>query len=126
MATKSKTKNKQYERRRARVRAKIFGTPARPRLCASRSLKHIRVSLIDDSKGHTLASISDIGKKPAEGKAQSEKKIKSIKAREAGLGIAKKAKELGIESVVFDRTGRKYHGRIKEVAEGAREGGLKF
>ncbi len=109
-----------------RVRVKIYGTKARPRLCASRSLKHIRASLIDDLAGRTLASVSDLYKKQSGNQENNEKKIKSAKAREVGLGIAKKAKELGVITVVFDRAGRKYHGRVKALAEGAREGGLKF
>lgn len=126
MLKKSKVKNKQYDRRRARVRAKIYGTAARPRLCVSRSLKHIRASLIDDAGQKTLASCSDLGKKASDSQTNKEKKTKLIKAGEVGLALAKKAKELGISTVVFDRAGRKYHGRVKAVAERAREGGLKF
>lgn len=138
MKNLQKIKQKMRERRRLRVRAKVFGTQKRPRLCVSRSLKHMYVQLIDDTVGHTLASASDIelglikhvGKRkrivpkaPAETK---ERSTKEAVAYEVGKLIAEKAKKLGIQKVVFDRAGRKYHGRIKALAKGAREGGLIF
>jgi len=107
-------------RRHRRVRAKIFGTVKVPRLCVFHSAKHIYAQLIDDEKGHTLVSASDQELKKKEGQTKTEK------AKEVGLLIAKKALEKKIEKVVFDRGGYKYHGRVKAVAEGAREGGLKF
>ncbi|MEK9134909.1 MAG: 50S ribosomal protein L18 [Patescibacteria group bacterium] len=107
---------KQY-RRRQRIRAKVSGTNKVPRLLAVKSNKHIAAQLINDDKGETLASISD-------SKMKKNKKIDQ--AREVGKLIAEKAKGLKIEKVVFDRAGYKYHGRIKALAEGAREGGLKF
>lgn len=110
-------KKEKQNRRRDRVRAKIFGTKTKPRLSVFRSNKHVFAQLIDDDKKKTLASASDL-------------KIKKVKkaeaARRVGNLIAEKAKELKIEKIVFDRGSYKYHGRIKAVAEGAREGGLKF
>jgi large subunit ribosomal protein L18 len=113
-------KEKRYRRHR-RVRAKIYGTASRPRLCVFRSAKHIYCQLIDDEKGKTLASASDL-----ELKRLRKKLTKKEKAFEVGKLIAKKAKNLKIEKVVFDRGGYQYHGRVKALAEGAREGGLKF
>ncbi|OGF21028.1 hypothetical protein A2316_00145 [Candidatus Falkowbacteria bacterium RIFOXYB2_FULL_38_15] len=124
--------------RHLRVRAKISGVKERPRLSVSRSIKHVFVQLIDDENGKTLASVSDhvlgkekVGKSkrtvatPAKEKAEGQGKKIAI-AYAVGKLIAIKAKEIGIDSVTFDRGGYKYHGRIKAVAEGAREGGLKF
>ncbi len=109
-------------RRHKRVRAKISGTAERPRLCVFKSEKHIYGQLIDDDKGKTLAQASDLElvlKK-------SEKQGKMNVALEVGKLIAGKAKDLKIEKIVFDRGGYKFHGKIKSLAEGAREGGLKF
>jgi len=104
------------QRRHRRVRAKIKGTAKIPRLCVFRSAKHIYAQLIDDDNGTTLVSVDD-----------SKSKLKGIAAgKEVGIMIAKKASEKEIKSVVFDRGGYKYHGRVKSLAEGAREGGLKF
>lgn len=105
--------------RHKRIRAKVSGTALRPRLCVFRSGKHIYAQLVDDGKGKVLFSASD----SALGKA---KQTKVEKAREVGKLIAEKAKKAKMEKVVFDRGGYGYHGRIKAVAEGAREGGLKF
>jgi len=105
-------------RRHRRVRGKVFGTKERPRLCVFRSNKHIYCQIIDDEEGKTLVSANDI--------KITKKMTKVEKAREVGRLIAKKAKEKGIEKVVFDRGGYKYHGRVKALAEGAREGGLVF
>jgi len=113
-----KKKAKRY-RRHKRVRAKIFGTKEKPRLCVFRSAKHIYAQLIDDEKGKTLAAASD-----QEIKKGKKSKIEIAKA--VGKLIAKKALEKKIEKVVFDRGGYQYHGRVKALAEGAREGGLKF
>jgi large subunit ribosomal protein L18 len=113
-------KKEKRKRRHKRIRAKIFGTEKRPRLCVFRSNKHIYAQLIDDEKGHTIVSASDLELK------RIEKMTKVQKAKEVGKLIAKKAKEKNIEEVVFDRAGYKYHGRVKALAEGAREGGLKF
>jgi len=115
-----KKQEKRY-RRHKRVRAKLFGTAKVPRLCVFRATKHIYSQLIDDEKGKTLVSASDL-----EFKKSKKLKSKTDKAKEIGKLIAKKAIEKKIEKVVFDRRGYKYHGRVKAVAEGAREGGLKF
>ena len=113
-----KVKKEKRLRRHRRVRAKIFGTEKRPRLAVFRSLKHIYAQLIDDEKGITLASASSLEVK--------EKFSKSKKAYLVGQLIAEKAKKLGIKKVVFDRGGFQYHGRVKQLAEGARAGGLIF
>ncbi|MFA6992326.1 MAG: 50S ribosomal protein L18 [Candidatus Gracilibacteria bacterium] len=112
------TKQVLREKRHARIRAKIKGTSARPRLIVFRSSAAIYAQLIDDEKRKTITSVSDLKIK------NKEKKVE--KAKKVGLLIAEKAKELKIDSVVFDRAGYKYHGRVKALAEGAREGGLKF
>ena len=103
-------------RRHFRVRKKVNGTAERPRLVIYRSLKHIYAQLVDDVSMRTLMTVTDSG---AEGK-------KTEKSAEVGKRIAQKAKEAGITRVVFDRGGYKYHGRVKAVADGAREGGLEF
>lgn len=105
--------------RHKRIRAKILGTADRPRLCVFRSGKHIYVQLIDDEKNKTILTVSDL-------KFKKNRGTKIEKAKKAGKLIAEKAKDLKIEKVVFDRGGYKYHGRVKAVAEGAREGGLRF
>ncbi len=114
---KSKAANKQ--KIQYRIRKKVSGTAERPRLAVFRSNKSIYVQLIDDSKGVTLASSST----HTEG---IESGNKSTQSKSVGLDIAAKAKSLNIETVVFDRGGNLYHGRIKSLADGAREGGLKF
>ncbi len=112
--------NKSRLKRHRRVRAKISGTAARPRLSVFRSSKHIYAQLIDDVKGVTLACASSLDKE-FEGSGSNKEA-----ARKIGEALAKAAVGKGIESVVFDRSGYIYHGRVKELAEGAREGGLKF
>lgn len=107
-------------RRLARTRAKVSGTSERPRLCVVRSLKHISAQVIDDTLGKTLASATD-----AELKADAKTK-KLDKALALGKLIAERAKSAGVSTVVFDRRDKQYHGRIRAVAEGAREGGLLF
>lgn len=120
-------KQEKRNRRHKKIRAKIFGTAARPRLFVFRSAKHIYAQLIDDDKGIILASAGDSGlKKGPSTSLRASKKTKIDKAREVGKLIAKKAEDLKTEKIVFDRGGYKYHGRIKALAEGAREGGLKF
>ena len=104
-------------KRHLRVRNKITGTAERPRLVVFRSLKHIYAQLVDDNARRTLATVSDLGIE--EGK-------KGEKAAQVGKLIAERAKSAGISRVVFDRAGYRYHGRIKAVADGAREGGLEF
>ncbi len=111
------TKEQARVRRHARVRAKVAGTPERPRLAVYRSNAEIYVQLIDDVQGHTLAAADS--RTVVDGD-------KTAKAKAVGALIAERAKAAGVESVVFDRGGYIYHGRVKAVADGAREGGLSF
>lgn len=113
-------KRERREKRKKRGKEKKLGSKLRPRLCVFKSAKHIYCQLIDDEKHVTLASASDLNLK------QKENKTKIQIAFEVGKLIAKKAKEKNIERVVFDRSSYKYHGRVKALAQGAREGGLKF
>ena len=117
---KKPDKNTARLKRHARVRKKISGTAARPRLNVFRSAKHIYAQLIDDVAGVTLASASSM-EKGFEGFGGNNEAAKKV-----GMTIAQKAQEKGISEIVFDRSGYIYHGRVKELAEGAREGGLKF
>lgn len=117
-----KIKQDKKIRRRKRTRAKIFGTEKRPRLSVFRSNKHIHGQIIDDQKGKTLVSGSDLELKPS----QIKKKNKTLIAYQVGQLLAKKANVKKIKQVVFDRGPFKYHGRLRALAEGAREGGLKF
>ncbi|MDD2696838.1 MAG: 50S ribosomal protein L18 [Candidatus Pacebacteria bacterium] len=112
-------KQEKRQKRHKRVRAKVFGKKDRPRLCIFRSAKHLYAQLIDDGKGKIMAQASDLQIKKTKG-------LKKELAKELGKSIAQKAKDLKIERVVFDRGGYKYHGKVKALAEGAREGGLKF
>jgi large subunit ribosomal protein L18 len=109
--------------RHSRIRQKVQGTASRPRLCVFRSLRHIYAQLIDDSQGNTLAAASTLD---PEIKADVDGKQKAAQAELVGLNIAKKALGAGIKQAVFDRGGYKYHGRVKNLAEAARKGGLKF
>ena len=113
------TKPKQRLRRRRRVRAKVRGNADRPRLSVFRSNRGVNVQLIDDVAGRTLAAVT-----------WTESDLKGLQsmeqAKRAGALIAERAKAAGVESVVFDRGGYRYHGRVKALAEGAREGGLRF
>ena len=115
-----KDSNRARLKRHARVRAKISGTAERPRLCVYRSNANISAQIIDDVKGITLASASTL-EKDFEGIGSNK-----AAARKVGEAIAERAKAKGITEVVFDRGGYLYHGRVSELAEGAREGGLKF
>jgi large subunit ribosomal protein L18 len=114
-----KTKPQARLRRRRRVRAKVRGTAERPRLSVFRSNRGIQAQLIDDVKGHTVAAVNWL-----------EADLKSLgrmeQAKRAGELLAERAKAAGVESCVFDRGGYRYHGKVKALAEGAREGGLKF
>ena len=116
-------RSKERHRIHKRIRAKITGSSSRPRLCVFRSLKNIYVQVIDDSKGKTLAAASTVEKE-----IKSDlKKTSNIEASKLlGKKIAERAKAKGIETVIFDRGGYLYHGRVKAVAEAARESGLKF
>jgi large subunit ribosomal protein L18 len=115
------TKLLRRQKIRYRIRKKVSGTATKPRLSVFRSNTDIYVQLIDDEAGRTLASASSRDK---DIKAQKGTKVE--KSRLVGLAIARKAQELGITQVVFDRGGNLYHGRVKSVADGAREGGLQF
>jgi large subunit ribosomal protein L18 len=108
------------KRRHRRVRGKVKGTAERPRLVVSRSNRGISAQLVDDSQGQTVAAASWVGL------AKSFKGDKTEQAAEVGKLLAKNAKAAGVESVVFDRAGYLYHGRVKALADGAREGGLQF
>lgn len=120
MSVKSRQARK---RRHRRVRAKISGTAERPRLNVFRSLDNIYAQLIDDEVGHTLVAASTLEHELA---PELEGKDKKSQAAVVGKVIAERAQQAGIEEVVFDRAGYPYHGRVKALAEGAREGGLKF
>jgi large subunit ribosomal protein L18 len=116
-------KNEIRQRKHERVRKKIYGTPERPRLNVFRSLKHIYAQIIDDTTGTTLVSASTVDE-ALKGKLNYGGNKEA--AREVGMLVAQKALEKGITKVVFDRSGYLYHGRVRELAEGAREGGLEF
>ena len=111
-------------RKKARIRKKIQGTSKRPRLTVFRSLRHVYAQIIDDSNGKTIVSASSLSKdlRDQVKAAKSEQEVCKL----IGMTAAKLALELNIKEVVFDRNGFLYHGRVKAVADGAREGGLKF
>ena len=121
MADISTTRRLGKARRHFRIRKKVSGTTARPRLVVTRSSRHITAQVIDDLAGHTLASAStlDVSLRGADGD-------KTEQAKKVGELVASRAKDKGIETVVFDRGGNAYRGRIAALAEAAREGGLKF
>jgi large subunit ribosomal protein L18 len=106
-------------RRHLRVRKKISGTAERPRLVVTRSLRHMVAQVVDDTTGRTLVSASSM-----EADVRSAEGDKTAKARKVGELVAERAKGIGIEGVVFDRAGNRYHGRVAAVADGVREGGL--
>ena len=118
---KGKGKTIARKRRYQRVRQKVSGTASRPRVDVTRSNRHVFVQVVDDAEGKTLVWASTM--EPELRAMDAEKKAK---AHKVGLLIAQRAKDAGIEEVVFDRGGNKYHGRVAAVAEGAREGGLKL
>ncbi|ACI20604.1 MULTISPECIES: 50S ribosomal protein L18 [Thermodesulfovibrio] len=111
------------DRRRQRIRKKVFGTSERPRLCIFRSLNHIYAQIIDDTKGHTLVAASTLDKELKDLKGHKGNKEF---AKKVGELIAERAIKLGITKVVFDRAGYKYHGCVKALADAARERGLQF
>lgn len=115
---KQKAKWVRRRRRRLSNRRRVAGTPSRPRLAVYRSSKHIYAQVIDDLAGHTLASAST---QTAGGSGSGVEQAKAV-----GAAVAEKAKAAGVSEVVFDRGGCLYHGRVKALAEGAREGGLSF
>jgi len=117
MAVKSKSAAR--SRRHARLRKKVVGSAERPRLVVSRSSRHVFVQVIDDAKGHTVASASTL-----ETDLRASDADKTAKARKVGELVAERAKAAGVDAVVFDRGGNRYAGRVAAIADGAREGGL--
>ena len=116
---RAKGKSAARGRRHLRLRKKVTGTTVRPRLVVSRSSRHVFVQIVDDTIGKTVASASTM-----EADLRSFEGDKTAKARKVGELLAERAKSAGVDAVVFDRGGNKYHGRIAAIAEGAREGGL--
>ncbi|MBZ0282624.1 MAG: 50S ribosomal protein L18 [Anaerolineae bacterium] len=123
MSTLTQKKTASRERRHSRVRAKIAGTAQRPRLNVFRSVDNIYAQVIDDLAGNTLVSASTIDKEVVK-KLEGKSKVEAAKI--VGQVLAERAKNAGINTVVFDRGGYKYHGRVAALADGAREGGLEF
>jgi large subunit ribosomal protein L18 len=123
MSDKNKAKAIRLERRKYHIRKSVFGTPERPRLSVYRSAKHIYAQLIDDYAGKTIASVATTA-----GEVRGDLKTGAnvAAAKRAGLAIAERARKAGITRVAFDRGGRRYHGRVKALADAAREGGLQF
>ncbi len=117
----NKTPRAARQRRHVRVRKTVSGTEMRPRLAVFRSLTHIYAQVIDDGKGTTLAASSDL-----EAGVKDTKGNKTERAKAVGSAVAKKAMDAGVTQVVFDRGGNRYHGRVKALAEAAREAGLDF
>ncbi|MGA2584357.1 MAG: 50S ribosomal protein L18 [Tepidisphaeraceae bacterium] len=124
MADKNKKKQIRLERRKYAIRANVFGSTERPRLSVFRSDKHIYAQVIDDYSGRTLASAASTVSEIRGSDLKNGGNIAA--AKKVGLAIAERAKQAGITAVAFDRGGRRYHGRIKALADAAREGGLKF
>jgi large subunit ribosomal protein L18 len=124
MADKNKDKAARLERRQFRTRKNIFGTPERPRLSVFRSDKHIYAQLIDDYAGKTLVAVASTAGEVRGAELKNGGNVAA--AKKVGKAIAERAKSIGVTKVAFDRGGRMYHGRIKALADAAREGGLKF
>lgn len=122
---RAKNRYEERKKRAARVRNKVSGTSERPRLCVRRSLKHISAQIVDDVTGKSIVQLGSSAKEVQE-KLEGDKSSKSDVSKLVGELLAAKAKEKGVESVVFDRRGYAYHGRVKALAEGARSGGLVF
>ena len=122
-ADKNKFKTQRLERRKRHIRKNVFGTPERPRLAVFRSDKHIYAQVIDDYAGRTLAAASSTHV-DVRGDLKNGGNVEA--AKRVGKAIAQRAKAAGIAQVAFDRGGRMYHGRVKALADAAREGGLKF
>jgi large subunit ribosomal protein L18 len=117
----AKSKSSQRARRHNRLRKRVVGSAERPRLVVTRSARHVFVQVVDDSKGRTVASASTL-----EADLRTFDGDKTAKARKVGELVAERAKKAGVESVVFDRGGNRYAGRVAAIAEGAREGGLEL
>ena len=118
---KTKTARAARGRRHVRLRKRLAGTGARPRLAVYRSLSHIYAQVIDDGQGRTLAAASDV-----EQALRDVKGNKTERAKAVGAALGRKAVEAGVKQVVFDRGGNRFHGRVKALADGAREAGLEF
>jgi len=119
LGTRGKSKTAAKGRRHARLRKRIAGTSERPRLVVTRSARHVFVQIVDDTKGHTVASASTM-----EADLRAFDGDKTAKARKVGELLAERAKQAGVEAVVFDRGGNRYAGRVAAIADGAREAGL--
>lgn len=119
-----KSKKIRQARRKQHIRKRIFGTPERLRLSVNKSINHITAQIIDDTKGMTLVSVSSVEKEVRDALASIATKV--AKSQYVGGLLAKRAKEANISNVAFDRNGHLYHGRIKALADAAREGGLQF
>lgn len=119
LGTRGKSKTAAKSRRHTRLRKRIMGTAERPRLVVTRSARHVFVQIVDDTKGHTVASASTM-----EDDLRGFEGDKTAKARKVGELVAERAKKAGVEAVVFDRGGNRYAGRVAAIADGAREGGL--
>ncbi len=119
LGVRGKSKSAARGRRHARLRKKVEGTELRPRLVVTRSARHVFVQVVDDSRGHTVASASTLA-----ADMRTFDGDKTAKSRKVGELVAERAKAAGVESVVFDRGGNRYAGRVAAIAEGAREGGL--
>jgi large subunit ribosomal protein L18 len=115
----AKSKSSQRSRRHNRLRKRVVGSSERPRLVVTRSARHVFVQVVDDTKGHTVASASTL-----EADLRTFAGDKTAKARKVGELVAERAKKAGVDAVVFDRGGNRYAGRVAAIAEGAREGGL--
>jgi large subunit ribosomal protein L18 len=119
LGTRGKSRSAAKDRRHARLRKKVVGTALRPRLVVTRSARHVFVQVVDDAKGFTLASASTM-----ETDLRSFDGDKTAKAHKVGELVAQRAKQVGIDAVVFDRGGSRYAGRVAAIADGAREAGL--
>jgi large subunit ribosomal protein L18 len=124
MADKNVVKNQMAVRRKSRVRGKLLGTAARPRLTVNKSLKNVTVQVIDDINRVTLVGLASTSKEIRPLLAEGDNK--TVVAKKVGAKVAELAKAKGVDTVIFDRNRYRYHGRVKAVADGAREGGLKF
>jgi large subunit ribosomal protein L18 len=121
LGVRGKSKSAARGRRHLRLRKKVVGSAERPRLVVTRSARHVFVQVVDDAKGHTVASASTL-----EADMRTFDGDKTAKAHRVGELVAERAKQAGVEAVVFDRGGNRYAGRVAAIAEGAREGGLKL
>ena len=122
MTNAQKERNERITRRITRVRAKIAGTSIRPRFCVTRTLAHIYAQMVDDVSGKTVAAAKDLDIPEADRKGKKKLEVATL----VGSLIAERAKAKGVVEVVFDRRDKKYHGRVRAVAEAARQAGLKF